>query len=75
MSNFALNLTPNLYDYLQKNSLREHDILQQLREQTQKMSTHKMQITPEQGQFLQILIELLNAKKALEIGVLPAIVH
>lgn len=69
MSNFTLNLTPNVYDYLQKNSLRESTVLQELREQTQKMSTRKMQISPEQGQFMQLLIELLQAKKTLEIGV------
>jgi caffeoyl-CoA O-methyltransferase len=69
MSNVTLNVTPELYDYLLKNSLREPQILQELRAQTQKMSTRRMQISPEQGQFMQLLIQLLGARKTLEIGV------
>lgn len=68
MSDATLNLSPALYDYLQKNSLREPEVLKKLREQTQKMSMSQMQISPEQGQFMQLLIELLNAKKTLDIG-------
>ena len=69
MSDFPLNLTPNLYQYLLKNSLREPEVLRQLREQTHKMSMGHMQISPEQGQFMSLLIELMQAKKTLEIGV------
>ncbi len=69
MSDFTLNLTPQLYEYLQKNSLREPEVLKKLREQTHKMSMAQMQISPEQGQFMRLLIELLGAKKTLEIGV------
>lgn len=68
MSDITLNLTPKVYAYLQQNSLREPDILQQLRMQTHKMSTARMQISPEQGQFMRLLIELLQAKKTLDIG-------
>lgn len=69
MSSDTLNLTPKLYDYLLKLSLREPEVLQKLREQTQKMSTSRMQISPEQGQFMRLLIELMGAKKTLDIGV------
>jgi predicted O-methyltransferase YrrM len=69
MSNNTLNLTPEVYEYLQKNSLREIEPLRQLRTQTQTMSTAGMQISPEQGQFMQLLIKLTGAKKTLEIGV------
>jgi len=69
MSDITLNLTPNLYDYMQKMSLREPDVLKELREQTHKMSMAQMQISPEQGQFMRLLIELTQAKKTLEIGV------
>ncbi|EKD73406.1 MAG: hypothetical protein ACD_45C00325G0005 [uncultured bacterium] len=69
MSAKTLNLTPALYDYFQKHSLREPEILKKLREQTHKMSMGNMQISPEQGQFMQLLIELIQAKKTLEIGV------
>jgi predicted O-methyltransferase YrrM len=69
MSDYTLNLTPNVHEYYQKISLREPSVLQQLREQTHKMSMGHMQISPEQGQFMQLLIELLQAKKTLDIGV------
>jgi predicted O-methyltransferase YrrM len=69
MSDTTLNLTPKVYDYLQQVSLREPEVLQQLRLQTHKMSMGQMQISPEQGQFMRLLVELIGAKKTLEIGV------
>jgi predicted O-methyltransferase YrrM len=69
MSDVTVNLTPLLYAYLQDYSLREPEILKKLREQTQRMSMGQMQISPEQGQFMQLLIELLGAQKTLEVGV------
>jgi predicted O-methyltransferase YrrM len=69
MSDITLNLTPRLYEYFQKNSLREPDVLKKCREQTHKMSTHQMQISPEQGQLMQMLVQILDAHKTLEIGV------
>src|SRR5438876_6432176 len=69
MSNYTLNLTSQLYDYMKKVAYREPEILKALREQTAKMSMSQMQISPEQGQFMQLLIELMNAKKTLEVGV------
>lgn len=69
MSDITLNLTPTLYHYLQQISLREPDVLKQLREQTHKMSMSQMQISPEQGQFMRLLIELMGARKTIEIGV------
>ncbi len=69
MSSNTLNLTPALYEYYQSHSLREPEVLQKLREQSDKMSMGHMQISPEQGQFMRLLIELLQAKKTLDIGV------
>jgi predicted O-methyltransferase YrrM len=68
MSDATLNLTPQIYEYLHKVSLREPDVLIKLREQTQKMSMSQMQISPEQGQFMRLLMELIGAKKTLDIG-------
>ena len=68
MSDITLNLTPTLYDYFQKISLREPEVLKKLREQTHKMSMSQMQISPEQGQFMRLLIELMQARKTLDIG-------
>lgn len=69
MSNRTLNLTDRLYDYLLSVSLREPDLLRQLREETAQHPMGQMQIAPEQGQLMALLIKLMGAKKALEIGV------
>lgn len=63
-----LNVTPALYDYMLEVSLREHPVLTELREQTSKMSLAVMQVAPEQAQFMQMLIRLIQAKNVLELG-------
>ena len=69
MANSTLGLENQLYDYLLSISLREPDILASLREETAKHSMAHMQIAPEQGQFMELLVQLMGAKKTLEIGV------
>ena len=69
MSNRSLQLTSSLYDYLLSHSLREADVLRELREETATDSMSIMQIAPEQGQFLQMLIKILGARNTIEIGV------
>jgi predicted O-methyltransferase YrrM len=68
MSDITIALTPAVYSYLQDNSLREPPLLKQLREQTDKKFPIRMQISPEQGQFMGLLVTMLNAKKTLDIG-------
>ncbi len=69
MSNQSIQLTPELYTYLLEVSLRESDLLQELRERTRRMPEARMQIAPEQGQFMTLLARLLGTRQALEIGV------
>ncbi|MDM3845091.1 MAG: class I SAM-dependent methyltransferase [Aphanizomenon gracile PMC638.10] len=69
MTKQTLGLEQSLYDYLLSVSLREADILTQLRQETAQMPRSIMQISPEQGQFMALLIKLIGAKKTLEIGV------
>ncbi len=69
MSNKTLPLSDALYDYLLSVSLREFPLLRRLREETAGDSMARMQIAPEQGQFMAMLTELLGARRALEIGV------
>lgn len=69
MSNKTLHLTPELYQYLLQVSLHEHPVLAELRAETAKMNERNMQIAPEQGQFMALLIQLIGARKGIEIGV------
>ncbi|MFB8793913.1 MAG: class I SAM-dependent methyltransferase [Microcoleus sp.] len=69
MANSTICLENQLYNYLLSISLREPDILQQLREETAKHPRGMMQIAPEQGQFMQMLVQLMGARKTLEVGV------
>ncbi|MEO6696897.1 MAG: class I SAM-dependent methyltransferase [Gammaproteobacteria bacterium] len=69
MSNKTITLTDELYDYVIRHSLREPELLRRLREETAKDPMANMQIAPEQGQFMALLVQLLPARKALEIGV------
>jgi caffeoyl-CoA O-methyltransferase len=69
MSNKTLPLTEALHTYLVEHSVREPDILRRLRDETAKDSMSMMQISPEQGQFMQLLVRLMGAKTCLEVGV------
>lgn len=70
MSNEFLALTEQLYAYMLNNSLREPDVLRRLREETQATNPHAiMSISPVQGQFMMLLLKLINAAKTLEVGV------
>lgn len=69
MSKKTLGLDNQLYNYLLSNSLRELEVLRQLRAETAKHPYATMQISPEQGQFMALLVQLLGAKKTLEVGV------
>ncbi len=69
MSNRTINLTDELHAYVVEHSVREPDVLRKLREETAALPEHGMQIAPEQGQFMALLVRLMGARRALEIGV------
>jgi len=69
MSRQSINLTEELYEYLLSVSLQETAIQQALREETAKHPKSEMQIAPEQGQFMALLVQLLEVKNIIEIGV------
>lgn len=69
MSNRTLSLTDELYQYVLDSSLREVEVLKQLRAETAKLPMARMQVAPEQGQFMALLVKLLNARRVIEVGV------
>ena len=70
MSTKTINIDEKLYEYLLINSLREPELLKKLREETALMPSGLMQILPEQGQFMGLLVRLIGIRRILEIGVI-----
>ena len=68
MSRRTYGLDGQLYEYFAKASLREPPVLAKLRDETATMSGAGMQLSPEQGQFMALLVELTGAKRYVEVG-------
>jgi caffeoyl-CoA O-methyltransferase len=69
MSRRTLTLDDRLHEYLLSVGVREAPVLAALREETARHPQAGMQIAPEQGQFLQLLVQLLGARRTIEVGV------
>jgi caffeoyl-CoA O-methyltransferase len=69
MSNRTIAVTDEIHRYLLDATVHEPALLRQLREETMKMPRARMQIAPEQGQLMRLLVQLVSAKRAIEIGV------
>ena len=63
-----VHATESLMTYLSQMGAREAPAQIRCREETAKMPMAMMQIAPEQGAFLQVLVKLTGAKKYVEIG-------
>ncbi|MEK9673012.1 MAG: class I SAM-dependent methyltransferase [Rhodospirillaceae bacterium] len=68
MPKTTTGLDPKIYDYLLKSSLREPDVLARLRDETAKHPRANMQVSPDQGQFLSLLVRMTGAKRIIEVG-------
>jgi predicted O-methyltransferase YrrM len=69
MSRRSLPVDDALHAYLIENSIREHPAQQALRQATAAHPHAGMQIAPEQGQFMALLVKLVGARRAIEVGV------
>lgn len=64
-----LQITPEILSYVEAMSMKETDVLTRVREDTADLPLAEMQIPPEQGRLLYFFVKLLNAERALEVGV------
>lgn len=69
MSRTTIGLDERLHDYLLRASVRDLPALARLREETAAHPRARMQISPEQGQLMQLLIRLMGARRVIEVGV------
>jgi predicted O-methyltransferase YrrM len=68
MANRTLELTDDLVEYVHRYGVREHPALARLRERTAPLPEHNMQIGPDQGAFMAMLVRMTGARRILEIG-------
>jgi predicted O-methyltransferase YrrM len=54
--------------YIREHSVREPAVLRELREATKAVPMSGMQIGADQGQFMQLLVQAIGARRCLEIG-------
>ncbi len=69
MSRYYTPITDELAQYIRQVTLREPEPLRKLREETEGHPRASCQISPEQGQFLNLLARLAGARRAIEVGV------
>ncbi len=68
MSDITFGLDPRIRSYLLQHSLREHPLLAELHAETQRDPMARMQISPEQGQFMALLVQAIGARRCIEVG-------
>lgn len=68
MSTRSINLDDTLYAYYRQMAFRDDPLLQELRQRTALMPEANMQISPEQGAFMAMLVALTGAGCIVEVG-------
>ena len=69
MSRTPIVVTKPVYEYLLSVGVREPEVLARLRDETARLEQANMQIGPDQGAFMRLLVELIGARRCLEVGV------
>lgn len=64
----AIDYTPLFFEYVRSVSVRQPEIFERLRAETAKLPSGSMMVAPEQGQFLGLMVKLIGARRAIEIG-------
>lgn len=68
MATFHTGLDGALGDYIREFGVHETDLQRALREETAGLAEAAMQISPEQGGFMALLVKLMGARQCLEVG-------
>ena len=68
MANKTIGISDELAAYVVQVGTREPALLARLRAETAALPQHGMQIAPEQGAFLALLVELIGARRCIEVG-------
>ena len=68
MANRTIGISDDLAAYVVEFGTREPAVLARLREETAAIPQHRMQIAPEEGAFLAMLVELIGARRCIEVG-------
>jgi predicted O-methyltransferase YrrM len=68
VTNRSIQMTDELVEYVRRWGVREHPVLAKLREDTARLPERQMQIGPDQGAFMALLVRLSGARRILEIG-------
>ncbi len=61
-------MTEKLYDYVLHHTDYAHPILPKVEQETMKRADRNMQISRDQGKLMNMLIKLMGAKRAIEVG-------
>jgi predicted O-methyltransferase YrrM len=69
MSTIQTGVSEDLTEYIRSVTIRESDLFRRLREETATRPNAMMQISAVQGQFMDMLVRLIGAKRTLEVGV------
>ena len=69
MSRASFLLGDTLAEYYARVAVREPPLFAELRRETAKLPQAVMQIAPEQGQLMGMLVRLMNARRCIEVGV------
>jgi len=64
----GLAATPDLLAYLGRYGARTDDVLDRVRAETAEMPAAQMQVTADQGALIELLVKLIGARDALEVG-------
>jgi caffeoyl-CoA O-methyltransferase len=69
MSRSSELFAPGVCEYIEEHSVKEAPLLKKLRAETAAHPRASMQIPPEEGQLLQLLVKMIGARRTLEVGV------